>query len=87
MFASPLHSRTKNELLLLVCFSRPPKEDGALFGLVASEATRVNEVKELEQEAVSQEEGDQPRVRKSGGTMRMQCELFLDCCHSCLHLV
>jgi len=87
MFASPFHSRTKNELLLLVCFSRPPKEDDALFGVVASKATRVNEVKELEQEVVLWEKGDQPCVKKSGGVMRMQCELFLDCCHSCLHLV
>jgi hypothetical protein len=69
MFPLPLHSRTKNELLLLVCFSRPPKEDGALLSVVVLEAMRVNEVKELEQEAVSREERDQPRVRKSGGAM------------------
>jgi hypothetical protein len=58
-----------------------------LFNVVALEAMRANEVEELEHEATLWEEGDRPRVRTSGGMTQMQCELFLDCCYSCLHLV
>jgi hypothetical protein len=87
VLASPLRLTTKSELSSLVCFSRPLEEDGASFGVVVSEATRANKVEKLEQEATLQEEGDRPRVRKSGGVTRVQCELFLDYCYSCLHLV
>ncbi len=41
MLASPLRSTTKSELSLMVCFFGPPEEDDALFGVVASEATRA----------------------------------------------
>jgi hypothetical protein len=58
MLASPLCSTTKNELLLLVCFSGPLKEDGASFGVVASKMMRVNGVEKLEQEVALREEGD-----------------------------
>ncbi len=58
MLASPLCLTTKNELSSLVCFSRPVEEDDALFGVVASEATRTNEVEVLEQEAALREKKD-----------------------------
>ncbi len=51
MLASPLRSTTKNELSSMVCFFGPSEEDGASFGVVASEATRTNGVEVLEQEA------------------------------------
>jgi len=56
----------------LVCFSKPPEEDGASFGVVTSEAMRANGVEKLEQEATLWEEGDQFHVKKSGGAMRVQ---------------
>ncbi len=52
-----------------------------------SKVTKVNEVEELEQEAALQEEGDRPRVKKNGGATQVQCEMFLYCCYSWLHLV
>ncbi len=58
MFTSPLYSTIESELFSLVCFSGPPKEDGALFGVVVLETTEVNEVEELEQESTLWEEGD-----------------------------
>jgi hypothetical protein len=58
MLASPLRPTTESELSSLVCFSGPPKEDDASFGVVASKATRANGVEELEQEAALREEGD-----------------------------
>jgi hypothetical protein len=58
-----------------------------LFGVVVSKVTKVNEVEELEQEAALQEEGDRPRVKKNGGATQVQCEMFLYCCYSWLHLV
>ncbi len=51
--------------------SGAPEEDGASFGVVASEATRANGVEEFEQEAALRDEGDRPRVRKSGGVTRV----------------
>jgi hypothetical protein len=67
----PLRSTTESELSSLVCFSRASEEDGASFGVVASEATSANGVEELKQEAAFREEGDRPRVRKSGGATRV----------------
>ncbi len=58
MLASPFYSTTDSELSSLICFPRPPEEDDALFGVVASKVTRVNGVEELEQEVVLREEGD-----------------------------
>jgi len=58
VFALPLRSTTKSELSSLVCFSGPPKEDGASFGVVVLKVMRVNGVEKLEHEATLQEEGD-----------------------------
>jgi len=46
VLASPLYLTIESELSLLVYFSGPPKEDGASFGVVALEMTRVNGVEE-----------------------------------------
>jgi len=72
MLTSPLHLTIESELSLLVCFFGPPEEDDALFGVVVLEAMRANGVGELEQGAALWEERDQPRVRRSGGTMQVQ---------------
>jgi hypothetical protein len=72
MLASPLCSTIESELLSLVCFSKPPEEDNALFSVIVLEVTRANEVEKLKQEATLQEEEDRPHVGKSGGAMRVQ---------------
>jgi hypothetical protein len=46
--ASPPRSTTEIELSLLVCFFGPPEEDGALFGVVASEVMKANGTEEME---------------------------------------
>jgi hypothetical protein len=72
MLALPFRSTIESELSLLVCFSKPLEEDGALFSVIVSKATMANGVEELEQETALHEEGDRPRVKKSGGATQVQ---------------